>query len=212
VSYLAERLENYKNILDRYESKAEKLRQAHGDLYIKYKTYNDIVTIITISLSALITFLSLTDLAKILAPFNLNTYIDKINPFFSLFLALFGFIIFIFSLFNFVFGWQDKYLKHESGVKLLTNYITDIKDLNSLLEDDLQLNVKIESNIKEVNERYLLVCDILPLISDQDFLNSKQKYIIKRRISEQLDGEPCTDANINKYLKNCKHNKHTKNK
>lgn len=201
---MIENLENYKNILNRYENKAERLRQAHSDLCTKYKTLSDKVTIITIMLSALITFLSLTDLTKILNPFNLNAYVDRISPLFSLFLALFGFIIFISTLLNFIFGWQDKYLRHESGVKLLTNYITNIKDLRDLLDGKPSNEAEIGHIIEEINEKYLLICEILPLIPDQDFLNSKQKYMIKRIISEKLDGEPCTETNITKYLQECK--------
>jgi hypothetical protein len=148
--------------------------------------------------------LSLTDLAKILNLFNLSIYVNIIIPFFSLFLALFGFIILILTLLSFVFGWQDKYLKHESGVKLLTNYITNVKDLSDLVEGDSSIESKIESEIKEINEKYLLICEILPLIPDQDFIDSKQKYIIKRKISEKLNGEPCTNTDIKKYLKNCR--------
>jgi hypothetical protein len=75
---LADKLEDFKGILDRYENKAEGLRQAHSDLYAKFKTRSDRVTITTIGLSALVTFLALTDLTKILGPFNLNAYIT--NP------------------------------------------------------------------------------------------------------------------------------------
>jgi hypothetical protein len=203
---LADKLEDFKGILNRYENKAEGLRQAHSDLYVKFKTRSDRVTIITIGLSALVTFLALTDLAKILGPFNLNAYIAKIDPFFSLLLALLGFIIFIATLLNFVLGWQDKYLKHESGVKLLTNYITNIKDISDLTAETPLSDEEIDSKIKEINEKYLMICEILPLIPDQDFLNSKQKYIIKRKISEKLNEDPCINTDIKEYLKQCKKN------
>lgn len=201
---MANNLEDFKAILDRYENKAEGLRQAHSDLYVKFKTRSDRVTITTIGLSALVAFLALTDLAKILGPFNLNAYITKINPFFSLLLALLGFIIFISTLLNFVLGWQDKYLKHESGVKLLTNYITNIKDIADLTAETSLSEEEIDSKTKEINEKYLLICEILPLIPDQDFLNSKQTYMIKRKISEKLNEDPCINTDIKEYLKHCR--------
>lgn len=202
-----EKKEDYKNILNRYEKKAELLRQAHSDLYSKYKTYSDRVTIITIILSALITFFSLTDLAKIFEPFGMNVNNNKFTLFSSLFLASFGFIIFIFSLLNFIYGWQDKYLKHESGVKLITSFITNIKDVSDSMENGSIDIDKIENKIEEINERYILICEILPIIPDQEFLNSKQKYKIKRKISEELDSDPCTDVNLGKYLKKCEKEK-----
>jgi hypothetical protein len=85
---------------------------------------------------------------------------------------------------NFVLGWQDKYLKHESSVKLLTSYITNLKDIADLTTKVHYSDEEIDNLIKEINEKYLLICEILPLIPDQDFLKSKQKYIIKRKISE----------------------------
>jgi hypothetical protein len=42
------------------------------------------------------------------------------------------------------------------------------------------------------------------LIPDQDFLNSKQTYIIKRKISEKLNEDPCINTDIKEYLKQCK--------
>jgi len=211
IDEMTEKFENYGNILNRYENKAEKLREAHSDLYAKYKTLSDRVTVFTIILSALITFLSLTDLSKILNPLNLNDYTNKISPYFSLLLALFGFTIFVTTLSNYIFGWQDKYLKHESGVRLLTNYITNVKDLADSLDKESLIEAEIGRKIEEINEKYLSICEILPLIPDQEFLDSKQRYLIKRKISEELEKDPCTDTDIKEYLKKCKKNRKMQN-
>ncbi len=44
---------------------------------------------------------------------------------------------------------------------------------------------------------------MLPLTPDQDFLDSKQKYIIKRKLSEKLDNDPCIKINLKNYIKDC---------
>jgi hypothetical protein len=45
---------------------------------------------------------------------------------------------------------------------------------------------------------------MLPLLPDQDFINSKQKYIIKRSISEKLEKDPCIDIDLKKAIEDCK--------
>lgn len=150
-----------KKILNRYERKAEGLRQVHSDLCARYKRYNDSISLITIVISAQITFLALTDIGKILFPFGFTIDLAKANSIFSIVLALFGFIIFICSLLNFIFGLQDKYQRHESGVKLLTVLINNIKDTDDLLETSALNESQIASKIEEISGRYSAICEIL---------------------------------------------------
>lgn len=189
-----------KKVLDGYLNRSEILRQANADLAYKYKKRSDLIAVTSVISSSLIAILALADVERILNIFNSTIDPSYVSYVLSFILAILALIIFLFSLSGFIFGWQDKYLKHESGVKLLTNIISEIRDVIKLINESSD-EEELERKVKEISDKYALINGALPLIPDQDFLNSKQKYRIKRKISEELDQDPCTNASINKFVK-----------
>ena len=180
-------MNGYKNILDRYKHKSEIMRQAHSDLSSKYKFYHELIILISIIGSAFVTFFALADVAKILTAFGFNSDPTRTPAISSFLIALAGFLIFILSLLDFIKNWQDKYLKHELGIKLFTDLITNIKDVEKLMPDDQPNEELIESHIKEIREKYLLICEVLPVIPDDDFIESKKNYLKKRKLVNNLE-------------------------
>jgi hypothetical protein len=196
----------FKKVLDGYLNRSEILRQANSDLSSKYKKRSNLIAVISVASSSLISILALADIERILKIFN-----SDIDPLYasyvlSFILAVLGLIIFLVSLSGFIFGWQDKHLRHESGVKLLTNIISEIRDVRKLTNESSD-EIELASKVKEISDKYALINESLPTIPDQDFLNSKQKYRIKRMISENLDEDPCVDVSIKKYTKKHKQNR-----
>ena len=97
-------------------------------------------------------------------------------------------------------SWRDEYLKYESCVKLLTDLINSINEINDLIKYKTLLPDRVELKVGEIKERYLLICKISPLIDDQNFLDSKQKYLIKRNISENLSKDPYTNVDLGRTI------------
>ena len=84
-------------------------------------------------------------------------------------------------------GWSDKVLKHSEGVKLFTDLITDIRDIVDSSEATADNENPNENQVAEIKKRYTLICSILPTIPDKAFLESKNRYLTKRRESEEMD-------------------------
>lgn len=92
-------------------------------------------------------------------------------------------------------------MNHGSGVKLLTSFITATNEVETLIENDSLEDEQAKIKIEEMKKRYELIGEFLPLTPDQEFLNSKQKYLIKRKLSEELDEDPCLNINLKNNIK-----------
>jgi hypothetical protein len=203
---LSDKLVAYKKLLKDYEYLAQLLRQIHSDLFSKYKLRSDLLLAGNVLFSAFITVLAVADISgftDFLKIFNPNTNISLVNYIFSIFLIISGFVVLFISLGDLILNWRDRYLKHESGVKFLTDLIATIDEIDKLMKNDSLTDDQFISKVEEVKEKYLLICEMLPLTLDQDFLTSKQKYLIKRKISTQMDSDPCINVNLNNYIKSC---------
>lgn len=187
---------NNRERLDGFKRKSEVQRQAHADLSSKYNKYIIGSSIFNIFASGIIVFLALSDPKKIIEPMQLlwnhmgvETNLDYalLEMLFAPVLGLLGLSVFLLSLLGLICGWSDKVLRHSEGVRLFTDLITDIRDIvdgSDSIEVEGFLN---ETQIREIKKRYILICSILPLIPDRDFLKSKEKYLAKREKSEEME-------------------------
>jgi len=204
---LSNKLEVYSKVLKDYEYLAQLLRQIHSDLFSKYKLRSDLLLAGNVLFSTFITILAVadvsgfTDFLKFFNP-NINAFIVKYI--FSIFLIISGFVILFISLGDLILNWRDKYSKHESGVKFLTGLIATIDEIDKLMKNNSLTEDQFIIRVEEIKEKYLLICEMLPLIPDQEFLKSKQKYLIKRKISTQMDTDPCVDTSLKNYIENCR--------
>jgi|WetSurMetagenome_2_1015567.scaffolds.fasta_scaffold259735_2 hypothetical protein len=191
-----------------YKHKAQLLRQIHSDLYSKYQIRSSLLNAGCIILTTIITIISVGTISNLFDFLNsyANASIDMnfANSLFSGALALFALIVLSLSIADLILNWRNKCLAHESGVKLLTSFITSVREVEDMLEDKSLTDIEAKFKIEEVKNRYELLGEILPLIPDQDFLDSKQKYLIKRKISERMDTEPCININLDNYINSCK--------
>ena len=186
-------LQVYKDQLDSYEHRAELMRQIYSDLYSKYKWRSHILTIGIIFSSTIVAIASIADadlLIKLLNFINIKNSAYWVGNLLSAALIISGFGVLFLSLLDILTNWRDEYLKYESCVKLLTDLINSINEINDLIKYKTLLPDRVELKVGEIKERYLLICKISPLIDDQNFLDSKQKYLIKRNISENLSKDP----------------------
>lgn len=188
--------ENNKERLRGFKKKSEILRQAHSDLASKYSRYIIESDIFNIFASGIIAFLALSDSRKILEPLQLilNHLGAKVDfeytlaeTLFAPALGILGLAIFLLSLISLICGWSDRALKHGEGVKLFTDLITDIRDIVDRSDATADNENPNENQVAEIKKSYILICSMLPTIPDRDFLKSKEKYLIKRKESEEMD-------------------------
>lgn len=203
-----EELQACRKILKGYKHKAQLLRQIHSDLYSKYQKRSNLLNAGSIILTTLITIISVGTISNFFNFLNyyakMNIDINFANSLFSGVLALFAFIALFISLADLILGWRNKYLTHESGVKLMTGFITSAREIEDMIEKKSLNDKQAEFKIEELKNRYELMGEMLPLTPDQDFLDSKRKYLIKRKISERMDCEPCINISLKEYIKYCK--------
>lgn len=196
-------LQVYKDQLDSYEHRAELMRQIYSDLYSKYKWRSHILTIGIIFSSTIVAIASIADadlLIKLLNFINIKNSAYWVGNLLSAALIISGFGVLFLSLLDILTNWRDEYLKYESCVKLLTDLINSINEINDLIKYKTLLPDRVELKVGEIKERYLLICKISPLIDDQNFLDSKQKYLIKRNISENLSKDPYTNVDLGRTI------------
>ena len=196
-------LQVYKDQLDSYEHRAELMRQIYSDLYSKYKWRSHILTIGIIFSSTIVAIASIADadlFIKLLNFINIKNSAYWVGNLLSAALIISGFGVLFLSLLDILTNWRDEYLKYESCVKLLTDLINSINEINDLIKYKTLLPDRVELKVGEIKERYLLICKISPLIDDQNFLDSKQKYLIKRNISENLSKDPYTNVDLGRTI------------
>lgn len=196
-------LQLYEDQLDSYEHRAELMRQIYSDLYSKYKWQSHILTIGIIFSSTIVAIASIADadlFIKLLNFINIKNSAYWVGNLLSAALIISGFGVLFLSLLDILTNWRDEYLKYESCVKLLTDLINSINEINDLIKYKTLLPAQVELKVGEIKERYLLICKISPLIDDQNFLDSKQKYLIKRNISENLSKDPYTNVDLGRTI------------
>jgi len=200
---LSGELQLYEDQLDSYEHRAELMRQIYSDLYSKYKWQSHILTIGIIFSSTIVAIASIADadlFIKLLNFINIKNSAYWVGNLLSAALIISGFGVLFLSLLDILTNWRDEYLKYESCVKLLTDLINSINEINDLIKYKTLLPAQVELKVGEIKERYLLICKISPLIDDQNFLDSKQKYLIKRNISENLSKDPYTNVDLGRTI------------
>ena len=196
-------LQVYEDQLDSYEYRAELMRQIYSDLYSKYKWRSHILTIGIIFSSTIVAIASIADadlFIKLLNFINIKNSAYWVGNLLSAALIISGFGVLFLSLLDILTNWRDEYLNYESCVKLLTDLINSINEINDLIKYKTLLPAQVELKVGEIKERYLLICKISPLIDDQNFLDSKQKYLIKRNISENLSKDPYTNVDLGRTI------------
>jgi hypothetical protein len=206
--YLSDELEVYLRLIKRYKHKAHLLRQIHSDLYIKYQRRSNLLNAASIILATIITIISVANVTNLINFLNnyFSIHVDTnfTNSVFSGSITFFAFIVLFISLADLLLDWRNKYTSHESGVRLLTGFITSVNEMEEMIENKSIDVEQIKIQIEEIKNRYILIGEMLPLLPDQDFINSKQKYIIKRSISEKLEKDPCIDIDLKKAIEDCK--------
>ena len=198
-------MQAYRTIIKRYKHKAQLLRQIHSDQYSIYQSRSNLLNAGCIILATLITVISVANISDFL--YFLYVYFETIidinfgKNVFSGAIALLSFMVLFMSLADLILGWRNKYMNHGSGVKLLTSFITATNEVETLIENDSLEDEQAKIKIEEMKKRYELIGEFLPLTPDQEFLNSKQKYLIKRKLSEELDEDPCLNINLKNNIK-----------
>lgn len=167
--------------LDKYQSRAETLRQIHSDKTQTLQSRSRVYTITVIVLSAAITFLAFTgtgELQRRLAGVSISISQGAIQFLINVVI----FLLLVAVILDLVFRFRERSTDHWRSIVLLTAFIRDVDDLIALeaFEDH-----EAEAIVREVRERYKLIGELLPPSSDKEYRSSKQRLLIKREESRK---------------------------
>lgn len=181
----------YKEEIKKLEDTANMMRDMHSYRFQKYESISEYFSLLIIGLSAIVSLLAIAD------PSVFFLKGDHIN-FFRNIISLLAFAIFLFSLFDKIFGYNEKAVKHEQAVKVLTDFIVKCKDFRKL-EIESCGEEKVKLKVNSLHSLYSLINQTspFPAISDQDFIKGKKRHLMKVDISKKLSENPY--ENIEEY-------------
>ena len=181
----------YKEEIKKLEDKANMMRDMHSYRFQYYESVSNLFSLTIIVFSAIVALLAVAD------PSVLFLNGDYVNSFRNL-ISIFALFIFLVSLYDKIYGINEKAAKHEQAVKVMTDFITKCNDLRKL-ELDSCSEEEIKLKVDSLHSQYSLINQMnpFPTISDQDFMKSKQKHLIKVDISKKLSKNPY--ENIGEY-------------
>lgn len=113
---------------------------------------------------------------------------------FTILLSLIAIAISFLSLSDRIFGWNEKKIAFEMGFKILTSFIREVHSFRKielkLLNEELALQ-----KMTFFREKYSAIASSLPEndLTDQEFLRCKKNFFLKKKISIELDKNPCFD-------------------
>lgn len=160
-----------------YKHKCKILRQIQSNKALQYRRINNIQSIITVFVSAFITFVGFSGIERIhsytLVIFgNNNISIESIELFYNIMV----FLLFIVVIFYMVFHFNAKQNASDNAIALLSELINEI--------DDIVLNssyLKVNSNVLEViRYKYSNITRIIPTNTDREFLRAKKSFMKKK--------------------------------
>jgi hypothetical protein len=193
-------VEAYDKEIRNLEDKANMMRDMHSYQYQKYDWISKLFSLIVIALSAIVTLLAIAD------PTVFSLKMDYTNDFRNL-IAILAFIVFLISLWDKIYGINERAAKHEQAVKVMTDFISECNNLRKLElsscgEEEIKLKVdSLQSQYSLINQM-----NPFPVISDTDFLKGKQRHLQKVEISKKISKDSFEDIgeHVNRrYITKC---------
>ncbi|MFY1110775.1 MAG: hypothetical protein AB3K77_03700 [Methanosarcinaceae archaeon] len=187
---------NFEKELKSIEKKADLLRDIHSLECKKYRSIYNCFSFSIIAFSSLISVLAVTD------PKILGLDVSVVDLFRTAIAAL-GFLIFLISLYDKVYGINEKVADHEQAVKLLTDFITESRTFRNV-DMDRCGEVEVSGKMDHLRKEYSQINQVIPVVpnSTKKFLKIKQNNLIKKDLSKKLDGNPF--INIKEEMKKSK--------
>jgi hypothetical protein len=175
--------EDIVHVVKDLERKAGILREIHVASSRKCKLWSDLILILTIILTLVITFISLA------GPYLISLD-DTGKNLLGVVIALAGLAILFLSVSDRIFGINERYAGHVQGVKLLTDFIRDshqFRHVEIKKYGEERKRLKLDS----LQNSYSQIQQELPLvyISDGEFLKIKESLYRKIEASRKLDEE-----------------------
>ncbi len=156
---------------------AEVLKQCHNNSAKRYLFYKKVINCFILILSFILGVLIFSDLKVIDEVVNLN------DGLFRIIIGLIALLIFVFALTeNYLNLWQ-KGIEHDNSVKIYTNFIRYV--------GKYKYDKDIEEDEKDfITREFEFIKSNTPIIPDDIFIKSKQKYLQKEELSNFLEKEP----------------------
>ena len=163
--------------IDDYRSKAEILRQIHSNKAFRYQKRDAIQKVTTLVLTAFLTFLGFTGLAKLeqlLALTGIPVNASVVEFVFNLLI----FLVLVAVLMSIVLGFQDQAATHNRSIVMLTGFIRDAKDSARVGDFGSEQASLVLAGFRE---RYKTMTEALPPSTDAEYIRSKQDYAAKKQ-------------------------------
>ena len=160
--------------LAEYKHKCKVLKQIQSEKALFFKRVNNIQNVLTISISAFITFIGFSGKEKIVEflSFSLTpekaTWINTNNIEFIYNILVF--VLFFEMILHLIFQCGVKQFESERAVQLLSSLINEIDDL--LLGISKPINVK---TLEMINYKYTSITQIIPSNTDSEYKKAKKK-------------------------------------
>ncbi|NPE28133.1 SLATT domain-containing protein [Methanococcoides sp. SA1] len=176
--------EIYKKEIKQLEDKANMMRDMHSYQFQKYEYISKVFSLVIIVLSAIVSILAIADPTIFSIDRN---YVDN----FRNLIAILAFIIFLISLYDKIYGINEKAGKHEQAVKVMTDFIVECNNIRKLEIDSCGKD-EIKLKVDSLQTQYSLINQMnpFPVISDEDFVKAKKKHLLKVEISKKLSNNP----------------------
>jgi hypothetical protein len=176
-------LTDIEHVIKDLERKSEISREIHIDRSNKCKRWSDLLLLVTIVLTLVITFISLA------GPYLIS--LDETGKnIFGIIVALAGLAILFLSVSDRIFGINERYAGHVQGAKLLTDFIRDCHQFRHV-EINKEGEEKKLLKLDSLQTGYSQIQQVLPHvdISDAEFLKIKEAFYRKIEASKKLDDE-----------------------
>jgi len=172
------------HVIKDLERKANISREIHIYSSKKCRKWGNLILILTIGFTMVITFFSLA--GPLLFQLGENGRII-----FGIIIAIAGLLILILSISDRIFGLNERYSAHIQGVNLLTDFIRECHQFRHTEIKTLDEEKKLMT-LRSFQDKYSQIHQLLPLddISDIEFLKIKQNYYLKVEVSKKLDDDP----------------------
>lgn len=179
--------DEYVEVVRDLERKADILREVHSDKAKRYRKHLDYIVYSTVALSAVITFLAIADPRILFLG-------DDVKGLFSSIVAVLGIVVLLLSISDRMLELNRKLCSHDETVKLLTEFIRRCHQCRHVDMQGCEECIKQEK-VKNIRESYAFITRMaLPTDqSDEEFVLSKKKLLIKIDLSKKLDKDPYAD-------------------
>lgn len=169
-----------------YKHKCTVIKQIQSKKALRYKKINTVQNVITISISAFITFLGFSGkdmfFGFFFKLFNVDNSSSMSETYIEFIYNTLVFILFFETILHLIFQFGNKQYESEKAIQLLSSLINEIDDLL------LGLSKPIDGKTLElINYKYNSIMQIVPSNTDKEYKRAKKSISQKKTKSENIN-------------------------